>query len=180
MRDTAILALVAGLIALGACPASAGDYKEDAAKLDALAKRFDPRQTYAMPDACTAEYDQVSPNRKQVSRVRLNLKLVNGDTVENGAGMYTEQFGFSHLSFDCHRGGGQPNCTSGNYSFDTLPMKPGTEPEACKVFLSILATCQGVAGFKPSKRGCHMLDWEKELVEKGPAPKPKRVSPFGR
>lgn len=177
MRYGAILGGAVILMAVS-LPSSAQDWKANAARMDAEAKAFDPRQSFAMPDACTAEYVYVSPNRKDVSHAKLNLKLVNGDSVENGAGSYTIPFNYSNVGFDCQRGGGQPNCTTDRYSFGHVPVKPGSEPAFCKLFIAAVATCQGVAGFKPSKRGCEMLDWEKDFVRNGPPKKERTRSPF--
>jgi hypothetical protein len=158
--------------------AVAGDWKADASRIDAEMKSFDKRQGFKMEDACTAQYVQVSPNRKDVSYRKVDLKGINGESIENGAGgSYTEQFNFSSVNFDCHRGPGTKNCTDDRYTFGILPVKPGSEPAMCKHLLSVIATCQNVASFKPSKRGCDLLQWEKDFI-KGGSKKP--VQTLGR
>jgi hypothetical protein len=159
-------------------PAAADDWKANAARMDAEAKAFDQRQYFRMEDACTAEFSYVSPNRKDRNTMRVDLKLVDGESIENGADNYTVPFNFSRVGFDCHRGAGRPNCTNGRYTFGHVPVKPGSEPAFCKMFIQAVATCQGVASFKPSKRGCQLLDWEKDFIKNGPPKKERIPSPF--
>ena len=176
-RITMGAALLAAALCLSG-QVQAQDWKANAARMDAEAKAFDKRQSFTMTDACTAEYAHVSPNRKDLSRAKLNLRHVNGESVENGAGSYTVDFNFSRVNFDCHRGQGQPSCTSDRYTFGHVPVKPGSEPTFCKLFIAAVASCQGVASFTPSKRGCHLEAWEKDFIKNGPPKKERIPSPF--